>query len=174
MATKRTPGLRQRGGLWHIQKQVKGYGTLYESTGTSDLREAERFLAHRLEELREIQVYGARPRVLFEAAAERYVTEYDHLKSMPTIITELKRVMPYIGDKYVDQVYDDSLADFKRDAKQKGLAAGTVNKSLAHVSRVLNLCARKWRTNGRTWLPECPLIEKVSGPEKAPYPLAAC
>jgi len=145
---------------------------LYESTGTSNLREAERYLAHRLEEIREIQVYGARPRVTFEVAAERYVEEYKHLRSMPTIVMELRRVMPYIGHLYVAEIYDDTLAKFKTDAKRRGLAAGSINKTLAYVIRVLNLCARKWRTNGRTWLAECPLIEKVTGPEKLPYPLA--
>lgn len=171
MAKRATSGLRRRGGLWHIQKQVKGYGTLYESTGTADLQEAERFLAHKLEEIREIQIYGARPRVTFEAAAERYVIEYGHLKSMRTIVAELKRVMAEIGHLYVDQIYDDTLAAFKQQARAKGLAAGSINKTLAHVSRVLNLCARKWRTNGKTWLSESPLIEKVSGPEKQAYPL---
>ena len=140
-------------------------------THTSDLKEAERYLAHRLEQIREVRVYGARPRVTFEAAAERYVTEYAHLVSMRTIIMELKRAMPYIGHLLVEEIYDDSLLQFKSDALERGLAAGSINKTLGHVIRVLNLCARKWRTNGRTWLAECPLIEKVSGPEKQPYPL---
>jgi integrase len=171
MATRSRAGLRLRGGVWHIQKQVKGYGTLYESTNTSDLKEAERFLAHRLEEIREVQVYGARPRVIFEAAAERYVKEYAHLKSMPKVVVELKRAMPYIGHKFVDEIYDDSLAPFKADGRKRKLAAATVNKTLQHVARVLNLCARKWRTNGRPWLLASPLIERVKGPEKIPYPL---
>jgi integrase len=128
-------------------------------------------MAHRLKQIREVMVYGERPRVRFEVAAERYVSEYSHLRSMPTIILELKRVMPYIGHLYVDEVYDETLASFKRDATEAGLAASTVNKTLAHVRRVLNLCARKWRTNNRTWLAQCPLIEMAKGPEKRPYPL---
>ena len=171
MATRRAPGLRLRGDSWHIQKRVKGYGTLYESTHTSDFEEAQRYLAHRLEQIREEVVYGAKPRITFEQAAERYVEEYRHLKSMPTIITELKRVMPLIGSLQVDDIYDETLKPFKTQCSEQGLAAGTVNKTLSHVIRVLNLCARKWRSNGQRWLSECPMIEKVVGPEKQPYPL---
>ena len=37
MSNRHSPGLRLRGGVWHIQKLIKGYGPLYESTSTSDL-----------------------------------------------------------------------------------------------------------------------------------------
>jgi len=79
--------------------------------------------------------------------------------------------MPYIGHLFVHEIYDDSLAAFKADGFAAGLSAGTINKTLALVSRVLNLCARKWRTNGRPWLDQSPLIEKVKGPAREPYPL---
>ncbi len=41
--SKRIPGLYKRGtqGIWHIDKCVRGYGRLHESTGTSELAEAD-------------------------------------------------------------------------------------------------------------------------------------
>jgi hypothetical protein len=38
---KKTSGLRFHQGVWHIEKRVRGYGPLYESTGTGNLEEAE-------------------------------------------------------------------------------------------------------------------------------------
>ncbi|MBS1211410.1 MAG: hypothetical protein H6R26_26, partial [Proteobacteria bacterium] len=40
------------GGVWHVEKTVGGR-RLFESTGTGDLVEAERFLVRRLEEIRQ-------------------------------------------------------------------------------------------------------------------------
>ena len=60
MGRKKTPGLVKRGGIWHIDKQVRG-SRLCESTGTSDLNEAEAYLARRIEEVRQARVYGVRP-----------------------------------------------------------------------------------------------------------------
>lgn len=38
--------------VWHVDKRVRRYGRLCESTGTADREEAERYLIHRLRELR--------------------------------------------------------------------------------------------------------------------------
>ena len=56
MGRKRTPGLYNRSGVWHIDKQVRGI-RLCESTGASNLTEAEAFLARRIEEVRQATVY---------------------------------------------------------------------------------------------------------------------
>ena len=61
MGRKRPPGLVKRGGVWHIQKEIKGYGRLRESCRTDRLEEAEKFLAHRIDEIRLAVLYGVRP-----------------------------------------------------------------------------------------------------------------
>ena len=50
MGRKRSPGLRIRGGIWHIDKQILGR-KVCESTGTGDLEEAELILARKIEEI---------------------------------------------------------------------------------------------------------------------------
>lgn len=65
--------------IWYIDKRVKRYGRLCESTGTLDREEAERYRLHRLHELREALVYGERPlahsrrrqRSIFSKAGQR-------------------------------------------------------------------------------------------------------
>ena len=141
---KPSPGLRKRGNIWHIDKRVNGT-IMRESTGTSDLREAERYLTFRLEQIRRTDIYGDRPRHTFGEAADKYVAENQHLASMGTNIYALKRVRPYIDTLYLDEVHDETLAEFKAKAQALGLSAGSINKTLSLVRRILHLAARKRR-----------------------------
>ena len=172
MGSRRTPGLRKRSGIWHIQKKVRGYGTLYESTGTGDKAEAERYLARRLEQIRCVVVYGDRPTVTFNQAAEKYLKENGHLKSLERIGYSFDAALPYIGHLALEQVHDGTLAPFKAARLDAGLAAGTINKDLSAIRRVLNLAARVWRhPNGMTFLETAPLIQLLSGKARKPFPL---
>jgi len=62
-ATMTIKGLQKRlhvdgSHVWYIDKRVKRYGRLCEGTGTDNREEAERYLLHRLHELREVLIYG--------------------------------------------------------------------------------------------------------------------
>ena len=81
MGRKRTPGLYKRQGVWHIDKQVNGR-RLCESTGAFDLEEAERYLARRIECIRQASVYGVRPKRLFKEAATKFLLENQHKASI--------------------------------------------------------------------------------------------
>jgi integrase len=172
MGKRATPGLRKRNGIWHIQKQIKGYGRLHESTGSTDLEEAERYLAHRLEQIRRTVIYGERPEVTFRQAAERYMHEHAHLKSLERAGYAFDAVMPYIGDLPLERVHDGALAPYRTDRVNAGCSAGTINRDLSCVRRVLNLAARQWRhPNGMTYLETPPLISMAKGGKRAPYPV---
>ncbi len=171
MARKRRPGLRKRGNVWHVEKVIKGYGRLYESTGESDYEAAERYFDKRVSEIRQVVVYGQRPRVTFREAAEKFLKENCPDKSLERAAIALDRVLPFIGSFELDEVYDDTLSEFKVNRRDDGVSAGTINKELSFVRRILNLAARKWRTNGQRWLLEAPLISMVDGQARVPYPL---
>jgi integrase len=80
--------------------------------------------------------------------------------------------MPYIGDLSLERVHNDSLASYKQMRLKSGIKAGTVNRELDALRRVLNLAARVWRhPNGMTYLPTPPLLERVRGVARKPYPL---
>ncbi len=175
MGRKRTPGLIRRGGVWHIDKQVKGFGRICESTGASRLRDAEAILAHRLEELRKASVFGVRPTRTFREAATRYLNEYLHKRSIGRDADDLKWVDPFIGNMPLNGVHDGTLQTFVRHRLDKDrVAVGTVNRTLAIVRRVLSLAARKWRDEqGLTWLETMPLIELLPDHgRRRPYPLS--
>ena len=51
MGRKTSPGLVKRGGIWHIDKHLYGR-RICQSSGTTQIEEAERYLARLMEQLR--------------------------------------------------------------------------------------------------------------------------
>ena len=180
MGRKKTPGLIKRGEYWHIDKRTKYApgGRLRESTGETELEEAEAYLARRLSELRDTAVHGTRISHTFEEAATRYITEYGHLASILDIAKHLENAMPFIGNLAVDQVDDEALQPFIRHEQERGLRPKSINIAIGVIHRVLVLCARKWRDRAGNrkvpWIVEVPLLERLSihsGNSAQPYPL---
>ena len=157
MGQKRTPGLIQRGGVWHIEKQVRGR-RIRESCGTGNLREAEAYLTHRLEELRQAEVFGVRPNRSFKQAATKFVQENGHKRSIRSDIGQLRNLLPWIGNLALDKVNMSTLQLWTADRQAQGLTAGTVNHGLKIVRRVLNLASSEWMDEyGLTWLATAPV-----------------
>jgi integrase len=173
MAQRKPPGLTLRGGVWHIDKDL--YGTrICESTGTSELKEAVTILARRIEEVRASRFFGARIPRTFREAATRFLEENQHKRSLERDARSLAALDPYIGERTVQQVHSGSLQTFVRDQLKAGISPGTINRDLAVVRRILNLCARLWRDESdRPWLDTSPLIQMQRHPNKrTPYPLS--
>ena len=174
MGRSRSPGLRRRGRIWHIEKQVRGIGRICESTGTHDLEEAQRYLAKRMEDIRQATVYGVRPKRSFREAATKYLLEHQHKASIACDGLFFRQLDAYIGDRRLDQVHDGTLRRFVEDRRNDGRKTKTVNLALSAVRRVLNLAARKWRDeHGLTWLQTAPLISMLPVTDaRVPYPLS--
>ena len=174
MGRKRSPGLRKRGPIWHLDKQVRGFGRIHESTGTGDLEEAERYLAHRLAEIRQAVVYGIRPQRRFREAATKYLLEHTEKRSIADDALHLRQLDPYIGDLTLERVRDGTLGRFVEARLAKGVKAKSVNNALGVARRILNLAARRWRDEaGLTWLETAPLLSMLPGGDaREPYPLS--
>ncbi|MCR3784445.1 tyrosine-type recombinase/integrase [Pseudomonas aeruginosa] len=177
-------GLYERNGIWHVDKVVRGQ-RLQESTGTSNREEAEQYLIHRLEKLREEKVYGIRRVRSWREAATRYLVEYKDMPSIGLAAIYLEQLDPYIGDLPLTHVDDESLAPYIKDKLKPGrtstgkvkpgVTPRTVNIALEKVIRILNLCARKWRDEEkRPWLDTVPMISKLDEKRsrRTPYPLS--
>ena len=174
MGRKHSPGLRKRRGIWHIEKQIKGHGRLYESTGTGHLEEAEHYLAKRLEEIRQSRVYGIRPSRTFREAATKYLLENQDKASIGKDAQHLRLLDPFIGDLPLRHIHMDTLAPFIAVRRQQGVKTKTINLGLSVVRRILNLAARLWRDeHGLTWLETVPLIQMLPIHDaRLPYPLS--
>jgi hypothetical protein len=66
---RRMSGLLLRGGVWHIDKVIHGT-RVCESTGTSDLEEAEALLMRRLQTARATRLFGTREEHTFREARQ--------------------------------------------------------------------------------------------------------
>lgn len=176
MARKRTPGLIKRGETWHIDKQIKGYGRLCESTGHSDYDKANLYLATRLTQIQTALASG-RPTILWREAATKYLLDHKDKASIADDGRHLKALDPYIGDRTLDDVHDGSLSGFISDRRVAGIRTASINRALAVVRRILNLAARSWRLpSGKPWLETAPLITMQKPPQgrsdsRMPYPL---
>ncbi len=170
----RMPGLVEVGGIWHIDKRIRGYGRLCESSNERDRAAAEQYLIRRLEEIRQATVYGVRPKRTFRQAAEKYLREQTHKRSLDRDARALKQFEQHIGHVTLDRVHDGTLAPAIQALRTKGQKPATINRGLAVVRRILNLAARAWRDDcGLTWLETAPLITFLPlGEVRKPYPLS--
>lgn len=172
MGHKRIPGLTKRGEVWHINKKVNGR-RIYESTGSSDLREAERYLVHRLEEIRQAVIYGTRPKRIFREAALKFVQENKHKASLREDIWAIKHLDKFIGTLPLEAVHMGSLQGFIEARKKDSVKTRTINYGLQLVRHILNLAASEWLDeHGLTWLVTAPKIKLFAEIDKRkPYPL---
>ncbi len=165
------PGLVKRGGIWHIDKRVMGT-RICESTGERTLIRAEQYLARRIEEVRQAKIYGVRPQRSFQEAAQRYLRENTHKKSIKDDERRLRDVMPFIGDLPINRIFKESLEPYISACKRRGNKPGTINHGIAVVRQVLNQ-AEEWRDeHGLTWLERAPKLKNLPNKsKKPPYPL---
>lgn len=170
-------GLRRRpnrpGGIWHIDKVVNGR-SICESCGTSDQEEAERYLARRLEEIRQAAIYGLRPDRIFRVAATKYLTENQHKASIVTDAHMLQSLDPFIGELPLSKLHDGTLQPYITARRATCIKSKSINNALSIVRRILNLASRKWRDeHGLTWLGTPPLLSMLSTHDsRKPYPLS--
>jgi integrase len=188
MGRKTISGLYERRGVWHIDKHVRGYGRLCESTGESTREGAESYLIRRLAEIRAGLIAqreeAERPKVFREAAA-RFLEEYADQPSAWLSATYLEQLDPFIGHWPLTHIDDDALKPFIAFKRQPVVKDGkvvrgpvsnrTINIALQRVVRVLHLCNRTWRDEQkRPWLAAVPAITMLEEGKtsRQAYPLS--
>lgn len=173
MGRKRTPGLYKRGDAWHIDKKIFGY-RLCESTGASDLEEAEKYLARRSEGVRQASIYGVRPKRIFKEAVTKFLMENQHKRSLSDDAGRLKVLVEYIGNMLLESIHMGSLQPFIDARRQQGIKTRTINHGLKIVRRIFNLASSEWLDEyGLTWLDNAPKIKLLPEHDlRKPYPLS--
>lgn len=172
MGRKVPPGLIKRGDVWHIQKTIAGR-RLRESTGTSEIEEAEKYLAHRMEEIRQAAVYGVRPKRVWREASTKYLREAT--KASLSRDADLLEILDrFIGDLPLEAIHMGSLQAYIEDRRKAGWKKRTVNYGLQVVRRILNLAAGEWMDEyALSWLAHAPKIKLLREDDKTePYPLS--
>lgn len=160
-------GLRKRGKYWHIRRRVEGV-LIAESTGETELERAKEYLERRSLEVRRAKRYGETRTRTFREASQHYVRTSDK-RSLERDVRALREVLPWIGQLALREVHMGTLEGYITARRRGGAAAGTVNRTLAVVRRVLNLSARVWRdeVTGGPWLEGAvPLLTMLKGPKR--------
>lgn len=185
MAKKAITGLQKMpSGIWKIDKIYRGE-RIQESTGTCEREEAEQYLIHLLEKMRQRKVYGVREIKTFTQAAAKYLVEHKEQPSIRLTALYLEQVVEYIGHLPLTHIDDEALAAYVRDRKadsvtpdgkvKKGVSNRTINIAIERVIRVLQLACRKWRDEERRpWLDSVPLLTKLEEKKasRKPYPMS--
>lgn len=173
MGRKRTPGLYKRKGIWHVDKTVFGR-RICESTGSSNLEEAEKYLAKHIEEIRQAAIYGVRPKRTFEMAAAKFLMENQHKRSLRSDAGRLKVLVEHIGSLSLESIHMGTLQPFIDARKRDGIKMRTINHGLQVVRRILNLAAGEWMDEfGLTWLAAASKIKLLPEHDlRKPYPLS--
>jgi integrase len=172
MGRKHIYGLVMRGGIWHVDKRICGR-RICQSTGTTDLQEAETYLARLMEQARQARVYGVRPTRTFEQAAAKFVLENQHKRSLRDDVGRLKGLLPFISNIPLDKLHMGTLQPWLAHRRKEGVAVGTINHGLQVVRRVVNLAATEWLDEqGLTWLSApCKIRLLPNLHRRQPYPL---
>jgi integrase len=172
------PGLRQKGGTWHIEKRCRhaAGGWLRQSTGTSSRAEAEQILIRRLAELEQQATRREFAIFTFQEAGLRYLEEIAEKPSAGNIAMHLDQLFPFIGTLPIAHVHDGTIRPFIEHELARGMAPKSINNMLGIVSTVLNRSARVWRDDeGRPWLSQAPaMVTRLSlkGKQARAYPLS--
>lgn len=168
MGRKKESGLRKRNGIWHIEKTLFGK-RLYGSTGMSNRKEAEKYLAHEVETLRLKQLYGFRTERTFMEAAEKYLAEHSHKRSIVEDIHQITLLKPYIGQQALNKINMLSLQTFIADRQQQGVKNRTINYALQVLRRILKLAADEWLDESNlSWLDKAPKIKLLPLSDQRP------
>lgn len=170
---RRMPGLVQRGGIWHIDKKIGGR-RICESTGERNLRQAEIYLAKKIEDTRKALIYGERPMRTFRKAATKYLLENQHKRSIKDDALHLNQLDPFIGDLELRAVHMGTLRPFIDKRRASGIKTKSINLALGMVRRILNISASEWIDDtGLTWLESPPKIKMLKVTDgRPPYPLS--
>ena len=136
MGCKKTPGLFKRGDVWHVDKQVLGE-RIRESTGTSSLKEAERYITRRIEAIRDAKIYGIRPVHTFREAGEKFIRENQHKRSIRGDKEQLKMLIPFIGDLPLNRIHMGILQSFIDTRRAEKVKNATINSGIQLVLLIL-------------------------------------
>lgn len=73
----------------------------------------------------------------------------------------------------MNKIHSGVIDNYEMDRKNNGITAGTLNRDMAIIRRVLSLSARMWRDEqGRPWLDTVPMLPVIQGEKRKPRPIS--
>ncbi len=112
------------------------------------------------------------PEANVSRGGNEYLNEYEKA-SLDKDAWSLKRIEPFIGDLYLENVHMGTLRPYIEHGRKQGWKNRTINMPLEVVRHILNLAAGEWLDeHGLTWLQSAPKIRLLSRTDaRDPYPV---
>ena len=156
---RRQTGLFRRGRVWQIDKVVKGYGRLRESTGTTDRREAEDFLAEKLARIGEWVSQGVQVDRTFAEAAAKYLSEMSHIRTIDETIRCIDWLVGQIGDVRLVEIEPAMIDRLILFRQEQGNVNATINRFMEKLRAILTK-AVEWQ-----WIITAPKVRLLKMPK---------
>lgn len=153
----------QKSGRYKIDKLIGNQRIRYLTRwGKGETSEVERELAHHIDRLHRVKMYGERIPRQFREAAVRYLILNQHQRQIAEVEGLLRRLDPFIGDVFIHELHGEhpEVLRFVASKQREGCKTKTINAYLEIVRRVLRT-AEDWRDDatGLTWLERAPKIK---------------
>jgi len=126
--------LYKRGNIWWVKFTAPNGQFVRRSAKTTDRRLAQEFHDRlRSESWRVVQL-GAKPRVTWQEAVLRWMSEKQGCKrSLDKDVQLFRWLHTYLGNHYLDEINRECVAEVTQRKLAEGVKPGTVNRHLALV-----------------------------------------
>lgn len=164
----------EKDGEWRFDKRIEGIGRVQGRFGRCEAEQAIEQAVALIERVKQEARELKQAPITFEIAAIKYLKEQTGRAGIVRDAQGIEKVAPYINHLELAQVHQGTLQPYIDAQLSIGRSLSTINRDIAPVRAILNLCARVWRhPGGQTWLPAPPLIQVPKNTRKRqPYPLS--
>ena len=178
MGRSRTSGVVTDAGGNRIINKVHRGTRIFARLGNVSVAVAETELRRRIAQAEQEADRRSAASRTFGKACVRYLAEKSYKRSIETDAYHIGLVEPWLGTLELIAIHNDTpqLVAFRKHRLQVDrVSETTLKRSLEVVRSIMNLAARKWRTeDNQPWLPIAPpLLDMPKNRHaRAPYPLS--
>ena len=139
------PYPRKDSPYWWIKYTDASGKPAYESTGTTDRKEAEALEAKRRLEVHQQQKWGIQPEHTFDELMVRYIqATRDEMRSPERVGYAVKRLQPSFTGKVLERLRRADISGYIEKRKLAGVGPATINRELDVLSAAINYARKRW------------------------------
>lgn len=130
--------------LWIKYTDASGKPT-YESTGTTDRKEAEALEAKRRLEVHQQRKWGVQPEHTFDELMVRYITATrDEMRSPERVGYAVSKLQCVFAGRVMERLRRSDISTFIEARKREGVGPATINRELDVLSAAINYARKRW------------------------------
>jgi integrase len=151
--------LYQRGKTWWIQFTDPNGERIQRTAGTQNKQHAQQLHDQLKAEAWKIKELGVKPRYTWQQAADKWLEEMAHKKSIEDDKKHLRWLCPHLENKQLDEINKAVIDHLKTTKQQTGVTNSSVNRLLALIRSILNRAKNEWE-----WLETVPTVRLLPEP----------